>query len=245
MPHEAPSRTQSFNLGTIFGVTNLAGELEQRLSTELTKTDESLQLRCTLEATCVPAQIEELSVKERLRLAELAQSPRYPSWLLGRAALKKLLVRQGLNDDTCEVTFPNKSLSLTHTQTIAIAMALNLSSSARVCVLGVGIDFEPDRTLESKMHRFFLQPIELEQLAVSSKDNRPLQLWTIKEALFKADPANEGRMPGEYTVVDVNASHGAAYDPCNQHKQFVYASTRTTGGFLSAAIAFKEVSHAQ
>jgi phosphopantetheinyl transferase len=154
------------------------------------------------------------------------------SWLRGRAALKRLLAEHGPQTDTSTIVFPHRRLSLTHSGDYAVAMAVEAPGQA-----GVGVDIELDREPRSSMARFFLSDAERET-DWSLADL--LRLWTVKEALFKADPGNAGHSLTDYNMTDCKSHVGTASVRHDSTLWMRYASVPLDGGFLSAAISFRE-----
>jgi hypothetical protein len=90
---------------------------------------------------------------------------------------------------------------------------------------GVGVDLEGWREIEPGTARYFLRPGE---------DGDLLHLWTVKEALFKATPANAGVVFTDYAVDDPLAHEGTATD--RQGRRFEYQSRRRPEGWLTVAV---------
>ncbi|MFN2505484.1 MAG: hypothetical protein ABR540_14865, partial [Acidimicrobiales bacterium] len=150
-----------------------------------------------LRATTIPLPPTRLSPAENLAWRRLpAQGRRRADWLLGRAALKLLMD----GDDTSAVAFPHPHLSLSHSAGIAVA-AGSVGNQA-----GLGVDFEGWRLTDPRTARFFLHDGERVQ------DGELLRLWTVKEALFKATPANAGGRLLDYRLTDPAAAVGTAVD---------------------------------
>lgn len=147
-------------------------------------------------------------------LAALPAGPRRQDWLLGRAALKA----HGIGD-TSTVVFPNRGLSLTHSAGVAVAARCDGDQA------GVGVDLEAWRTIDPRSARFFLGPDEQGDL---------LRLWTVKEALFKATPANAGAVLVDYRVEDPCSLEGTAQD--RHGRMFEYLSRRRPEGWLTIAV---------
>ncbi len=180
------------------------------------------------------APARELSDGERRERERLLGLPRLEGWLRGRAALKALLRRLGLADDTYPFRFPHPRVSLSHGGPWAVAAGL-LRDDDLARVAGVGVDVEPDRPLAEEHARFFLS--ERERALVTSSDER-LRLWTVKEALFKADPENERTVVGSYETADPSAREGVAFS--RSGRVFDYASRRVPFGWLTLALCWKE-----
>src|SRR5262245_13004262 len=78
-------------------------------------------------------------------------------WLHGRAALKRVLARQGEDTDTSAILFPAPRWSLSHCRFTAVAVGIPEGSP----VQGIGIDLELGRTPPERSARFFLTEDEL------------------------------------------------------------------------------------
>jgi 4'-phosphopantetheinyl transferase EntD len=174
-----------------------------------------------------PAAIEELAPDERARALALPDRRRH-DYLLGRAALRRAL---GPGRDTSAIAMPHRRLSLTHGGGIAVA-AMSASDHA----LGVGIDWEAQRTMNPAAARFFLT--DREAAATAGEEATLLRLWTVKEALFKATPDNAGLSLRMFEVAEPAADCGAAWLSRRCALALRYATWRGGGGFLSAALSF-------
>lgn len=180
------------------------------------------------------AATDRLSLGEQARYETLKESPRCESWLKGRAALKQLLADFGWGEDTSEVAFPNARFSLTHSG--AFALAVGTSSES---VDGIGIDFEIDRQPHPESPRFFLTQAERAWLLGQHPSDRPsrlVRLWTVKEALFKADPKNEQALLSDYQIENPGAWRGRAFINHGQKTEILYSSFHCEGGWISMAV---------
>ncbi len=164
-----------------------------------------------------PLTPHELSVGELAVYDGLVGVLRRHDWLLGRAALKAVLD----GADTAEVTFPHGQLSLTHAGGVAVAIAADGQH------VGVGVDFEPHRPTDPRTARFFLHEDE-------RADHDLLRLWTVKEALLKATPANDGAQLLDYHLDDTAVTTGSATD--RRGHTFRYRSTTFGDGHLTVAV---------
>jgi len=176
-----------------------------------------------------------LNRAEHDRLAELRHERRRRDWLLGRNALKQVLTALDRGDDTTAVTFPDRQVSLTHGGDTAFAVGTSAAS------LGIGIDYEPLRKIDTRIARWFLNEPETSWLNEQPECDRVAQLvrlWTIKEAAFKSCPDNAGMTFKEFSIIDaagavttvIAAGHGACIR---------VASRGCAPGYLSIAI-FRE-----
>jgi acyl carrier protein len=126
----------------------------------------------------------------------------------GRAALRLPAAVAGLAGDPGDYRFPHPRASVTHTPHAGAAAVLLDGPAA-----GIGVDLEHDRPVSPRMARFYLHDDELTQQDL-------LRLWTVKEAMFKADPGNHDRMLRDYRADDPGYPH---------------VSTRILGGWLTVA----------
>jgi phosphopantetheinyl transferase len=145
----------------------------------------------------------ELNRAESRHFAELRHERRRLDWLRGRNALKQLLVTLNCNDDTTELRFPNRRVSLTHAGGAAYAVGTSPG-----CV-GIGIDYEPLRDINTRIARWFLNEDELAWLMNEPRQahrEEIIRLWTIKEAAFKAHPDNDGLVLTKLAIADPAAA---------------------------------------
>ena len=177
----------------------------------------------------------QLSAGEMQRFTELKTTPRRRSWLRGRHALKRLLVRMGESDDTSSISFPHSRFSLTH----AASYALAAGAHAACTIAGIGVDLELDRFPHPRSARFFLSPAEQEWvhgLPEATQTTQLLRLWTVKEALFKSDPENLNTMLYDYCLDAPEAQSGSARRLGNETVRIRYLSVATERGFLTVAV---------
>ncbi len=155
-----------------------------------------------------------LNQAERKQFNELRHKRRRRDWLLGRNALKQLFGALDRGDDTTAISFPNRQVSLTHGGDTALAAGTSAAS------LGIGIDYEPLREIDTRIARWFLNEAETNWLNEQPECDRVSQLvrlWTIKEAAFKSYPDNAGMTFKEFSIIDaaravttvIAAGHGA------------------------------------
>ena len=120
------------------------------------------------------------------------------------------------------------STSLSHSQGISVAAAVIRSQAS------IGVDLEQNRTADPRTGRFFLRDHELAWLdAAAARNGERMRLWTVKEALFKADPGNAGTVLRSYALADPGARTG--YARREPGVQFGYGSTRLGQRHLSVA----------
>lgn len=119
----------------------------------------------------------------------------------GRTALALVMNEIGCAGDPMDVQFPHPRLSVSHSGRMAVAIGAS-SPAAN----GVGVDLEYRRGIDSGAARFFLDDDEqatAQRLVDERALNLPailLQLWTVKEAVFKADLENNGQMLRNYGI---------------------------------------------
>lgn len=175
-------------------------------------------LACALEHTLV----ERLGVPLHLGVATT-----------GPDALAAALRASGRHLSTIE-RWPCPFASLTHSRDVAIAIAL----PPRVHALGIGIDLEHDRPMKPDMARLICDRHErawLESLPSERRDAELLRLWTAKEALYKADPAQGNAIVADYTL----ASPGDEISTGGRHdavRPALVTSLRQVGAVVSVAI---------
>jgi len=185
-----------------------------------------LGIRAQLAISAVPAAIESLTPGELAESRKLRAGPARLDWLRGRAALKAVL---GAGYDTSRLRFPSRAISLTHAGELAVAVRTDDECE------GIGIDFEPWGTeVEPRAAHLFLGPAER---AGTLPPGGLLQLWTIKEALFKATPANQSCLLLDFEVHDTAALCGEATGPRGERLR--YAAFRLELGSLAIAVCAK------
>ena len=205
-------------------------------------------------ATCdTPLALDELTPGERRIFSALPSSgPRQRTWLTARRALRRALAASGRPADTSRYPMPNRVVSVSHTARLAVAAVLP-SACAGAAVTGLGVDIELGRRPKPASARFFLSGPEQRWLAAVPAESQPgalLRLWTVKEAVFKADRANAVAKLGDYEVAVPAGYRGHArrtrppgsvrpapggHSP--QETQFRYRTVALPRGFLSVAIA--------
>jgi len=187
-----------------------------------------LGIRTQLAMSDVPAPIESLTPGELAESRKLRSGPARLDWLRGRAALKAVLAP---GYDTSRLQFPNQAISLTHAGGLAVAVRTDDDCE------GIGIDFEPWGTeVDPRGARLFLGPSER---AGKLPPDGLLQLWTIKEALYKATPGNQGYLLIDFEVHDTAALCGNASGPRGETLR--YAALRLERGSLAIAVCGKGV----
>ena len=176
-----------------------------------------------------PDPLASLTAPECAQLSVLAGSERRRQWLTSRHALRVLLGLLGMPRDAATCSFPHPRLSLTHADEGAIA-----AGSIWARPTGLGVDLEPDRPVDPRTTRFFLDDAERAWLARMPEADRAaeqLRLWTVKEAVFKADLANrdgDGR-------AEIRSAGRARRRSTGE--LFGFTSARFRGAHLSVAAA--------
>jgi acyl carrier protein/4'-phosphopantetheinyl transferase EntD len=176
-----------------------------------------------------PADPAALTARERHLYAALRGDERRREWLTGRHALRVLLGLLGLDPDTAGYAFPHRRLSLSHAAGGALAAA---AATAPPWLTGVGVDLEPPRPARPGTARFFLGDHELawlRRLPPAGRAAEQLRLWTVKEALLKADPHNHRTVLRDYALSDPGARRGGA---AVGHRPPAFRYATWTGGAL-------------
>jgi 4'-phosphopantetheinyl transferase EntD len=102
-------------------------------------------------------------------------------------------------------SWPCPYASLTHSGELAIAVALPVGAAA----LGVGVDLELDRPVKRGLARLICSAVEgawIDGLPDDLQGGEVLRLWTAKEAMYKADPAQGDAIVADYAVTEPNAA---------------------------------------
>jgi hypothetical protein len=188
---------------------------------------ESWQLPFRAVVTPDPVPADRLTAGETRLLKEMKNARRRDSWLRGRNALKTLLEILGENPDTSLVRVPHPRLSLSHSGPWAVALGTASPGTA-----GVGVDLELREPPRVESMRFFLAPEEQARLR-HAPARTLLRLWTVKEAIFKADPDNALASVRGYVLEDPEAPEGRVR---TGPKTFLYRTFEVPGGFLTAAL---------
>jgi len=180
-----------------------------------------------------------LSATEKKKSDRLKGWPRREGWIRGRSALKKLLLALKMDPDTSTLSFPHPTLSLSHAKDWAVAIGV-LAGPMKID--GIGIDLELNRPVQDEHARFYLSKSERE--SAIDEDQR-LRLWTVKEALFKADPDNHDSVIGHYRVQTPSSLSGQARN--RKGRIFFYMCEKSPidkyfrekrGGWMSWAVSF-------
>jgi phosphopantetheinyl transferase len=191
----------------------------------------ALGVRLALSIATDPLDGEALTPAEARRLATLHTEARRDSWRRGRAALKRVLGKLGQPHETAGLAFPHPRLSLTHSGSLAVAVG------GPAALDGIGVDLERDRPVRPEAARFFLTDDEqawARALSPGEQRRQLLRLWTVKEALFKADPENQDAGLYEYRV-DSPALHRGEGSRRGRAGRFSYVTCRFQTATLTVA----------
>jgi hypothetical protein len=191
-----------------------------------------LRLRLEL-AAAMPE--KRLSARERAQCAALPRFRRL-SWRRGRGGLKALLAEAGEPLDTSGLRFPNPRFSVSHCGRRTVVAAVSPGGRVR----GLGVDLQLGRAPRGRAARHFLDARELallRSLPRAARARELLRRWTIKEALFKADPRNSRRLLLDYSLEDApggDARDGLTRGTAGPGREYFWASFPT--GFLALAV---------
>ncbi len=146
---------------------------------------------------------------------------------LGRSALARVLDKRGDRSDPLTVRFPHPALSLSHSAGCAVAVGVRSCPAA-----GVGVDVELPRTVDPRTARYFLADRE------QAGDPGALQqLWTVKEAVFKADLDNAGLLLRDYRVSEICHTPGGTEGVATRgRRRFGFRSFLLPGLLLAIAL---------
>lgn len=209
--------------------------IEKRLERRL---QEEIFVPLKVAVSTAPISVSRLAPKELAAFKDFPLPARQDLWLRGRSALKRLLARLEEDEDTSGIHFPNARYSLTHSRGVAIAVGVE-----EVRLRGIGVDLETGRTPRVESARFFLGPREQEwclRFEPSVRSEHLQRLWTVKEALFKADPHNRNTGLVDYVVEYPGKPKGRVFTAGGRELAMAYGSIPFAGGALSVAISWKE-----
>jgi acyl carrier protein len=184
-----------------------------------------------------PLHPDSLTRREGARFAALTGRVRREQWLIARHALRTLLGVLGLPTDTAGYAFPHRRLSLSHVGGAAVAAGLAVPDAD---VAGVGVDLETFREARGATARFFLDDRERRWLGTVPESARAaelVRLWTVKEALYKADPDNRNAILRDYSTADPAAGSGPARRRPPHGTAFGYAAARFGDARLAVAVS--------
>lgn len=104
-----------------------------------------------------------------------------------------------------QVSFPHREVSISHSQgEVVVGQMLGAK--------GFGVDCEVLREFDPKVAKVFLTSSEVKRFNPESKEE-VLRLWVLKEAIFKADLNNSGKVLRDYEIktldsIEDRLSHG-------------------------------------
>ncbi len=136
-----------------------------------------------------------------------ASVEREKEWAESRRALNRLEQRKKI-----------KSISISHSNGQVLTVGIHDDQR----IERIGVDLEASGRLISKSVAMrFIQPEEREFLLSA------LDFWVIKEACFKADPGNQGKIISEYTVQNFSwqSQEGTIRVPSGRKIQFRIINT--------------------
>jgi hypothetical protein len=184
-------------------------------------------------STTQPLRLDELTEGESAIHAALPGNHARRRWRLGRRALRDALTVVGSDADTSKIRFPHRRVSLTYAgdETAAVAAVTEWPD-----LCGIGIDQEPLATWRPSPStaRFFLTRAEVRWMQRAPERDLPdqlLRLWTVKEALFKADQGNAEARLVDYQLDDPGADCGTA-EVAGDRTSFWYRSQVTPRGMV-------------
>ncbi|MFX4293304.1 4'-phosphopantetheinyl transferase superfamily protein [Streptomyces bohaiensis] len=181
-----------------------------------------------------PLPVTALTPGEARQYARLTGGHRRRLWLTARRALRGALAAAGLDTDTSVHGFPQPRASLSYAGDLAVAVVAAGGASA---LSGLGADIEL-RTPAPGTARFFLTDREQDHLAALPAPRRPaslLRLWTVKEALYKADPDNARTRLRDYALDDPGARAGTARTVRAPTRDLPYLTLDLSRGCFSVA----------
>jgi 4'-phosphopantetheinyl transferase EntD len=217
-------------------------------ATEETELSQSIRqhlgLACVAYRSDSPLPLTALSPGEKALYETLTHPNRQTAWRTGRSALKAALQSVALPTDTALITWPYRQASLSHTtQALSEGPCTALAVATASPIAGLGLDMEPQRVVQPQTARFFLTDVEQQALETFSSEARPdvlLRLWTVKEAVFKADPCNAGRVLRHYQIADLPTMDGPCWVGCATHNSgdpvFRFLSLQWESGYVAVAI---------
>lgn len=150
----------------------------------------------------------------------LGRPARRIEWIAARRALADVLPRDRRAVDE---RFPSRDASLAHSGGLSVAVQV-------AGVDGCGIDLERPRRIDPAAARHFLT--REERYALRTEQDL-LLLWTIKEAVFKADRGNAGRVLSGYRL-DAPDACGRARRVGDESPRFRYAARALDNGWRIA-----------
>lgn len=179
----------------------------------------------------LPTYGDDLSGSEIQRLHEISSEKRRAEYLLGRHALKDVLVSIGRDADTSLVTWPSPYCSLSHSEGHAVAVSSKSTS-------GIGIDVQLNKFPAFAVANRILSEQTFEywqQLPEADKAKALQRLWTANEAVYKACPAPQPAYFSHYRLHTPGLMESQATID-NSPYHFIVYSAELANGCISLAI---------
>jgi hypothetical protein len=192
-----------------------------------------------------PVSVDLLSKGELARYRSISGIERRRAWLTGRAALKRWLRRSDLDEDTERIGIPPHGISLSMRDGFAIAVGA-ASDGSENRLRGLGVAAEGSLPITSEWGQALFSPEEWGFL--SGKDAGPvdeerrerafLRAWTVKSAVFRADPGSLGRRLPDYRLGNPLARKGWAgiAGGCGVTGKFQYLVHYLGGWHIAVAV---------
>jgi phosphopantetheinyl transferase len=139
----------------------------------------------------------------------------------------------GRDEETSGIRMPNARISLSHAGDTAVAVATRRPRSG-----GVGVDIEALRPIPPDAARFFLRSTEhalLDKMDARTRAVDTLRLWTVKEAVFKADLGNAGAQLADYALDHTDKWAGSARRADRPGVEIDYCSVRIPAHIVTVA----------
>jgi 4'-phosphopantetheinyl transferase EntD len=190
------------------------------MQTTRSAVEAALGVRVAMATATEPIAVSALTRGEREQLARLPSAPaRRREWLMARGALRAVLAEVGSEPDTATIRFPSPTCSVTHGGGLAMAIAAHSGGTS-----GIGLDFEPHRSMNPTAAKFFLTAAErawVDAQPASARSGHLLRLWTVKEAAYKANTCNRGTHLRQYTATNAARWSGVAFGPSSGAARYV------------------------
>lgn len=188
-------------------------ELNQRLSELVSGSSLALIREARDELTEV--ELARLSAEQKKSLATLREPQRRLEWSEARRCEWDLRAKLGADAKT----------SISHTRENGTPVIFAAGAEG---VNGLGIDAElASRTLTEAVALRFIRPEE------ASLQLNPLQIWVIKEALFKSNPENADTLVSHYRITSYDEGSGCAEIGS---REFRFTLSEFSGWVVSLAV---------
>jgi phosphopantetheinyl transferase len=132
--------------------------------------------------------------------------------------------------ESLNLSFPNKNFSISHKKNFSVALYLKGDNFQ-----GCGVDVEVPKRIPIKHWHFFMTPEEISKLNKKSNlksSQIASRIWTIKEALLKADMNNLGKFLKDYPLEDLMKTQG---NFCIKNKKYKYFCFKKREHYLALA----------